>query len=343
MNDAVYLDLCGDTYREYVSNSQLINDIKHVQIMEGPGRGLRRLQIRTACGLGGSIVPDRGMDIASLEYKSVPLSWMSRTGLVHQAFFTGTGKSFERSFLGGFLTTCGLTQAGAPCIDQGESLSLHGRFSNIPSFYYSFSDADEKSEDDICVKGKVRETTLYEENLLLSRTYRFGKKDPTVSVSDIIRNEGYKTAPIMILYHFNFHFPIIGPKTKIATSFDRVQPLNEYAEKSSISYDTIIEPSPDYLPENFRFTENKEDGWPLVEIQNHKYGLGITMWYNDETLGYLTMWKMLAPNEYVIGFEPGNCLPEGRCAARKNNRLQFLEPGEEIKTEICFLVKSTCP
>jgi hypothetical protein len=36
---------------------------------------------------------------------------------------------------------------------------------------------------------------------------------------------------------------------------------------------------------------------------------------------------------YVSGIEPGNCIPEGQNAARKNGRLLMLEPGQQMETD----------
>jgi len=53
----------------------------------------------------------------------------------------------------------------------------------------------------------------------------------------------------------------------------------------------------------------------------------------------MTEWIMTGQQDYVVGLEPGNCLPEGRVEARKNGRLAMLEPGErkEINLEIGVL------
>lgn len=52
-----------------------------------------------------------------------------------------------------------------------------------------------------------------------------------------------------------------------------------------------------------------------------------------------TEWKMMGQQDYVVAIEPGNCIPEGRLEARKNNRLQRLKPGQsyEIEYEIGVL------
>ena len=50
-----------------------------------------------------------------------------------------------------------------------------------------------------------------------------------------------------------------------------------------------------------------------------------------ETLPYLSQWKMIGEGEYVLGIEPGNCLPEGRPIEREAGRLVTLKPGESRK------------
>jgi len=40
---------------------------------------------------------------------------------------------------------------------------------------------------------------------------------------------------------------------------------------------------------------------------------------------------MIGEGEYVLGIEPGNCLPEGRPTERDTGRLITLKPGESRK------------
>ncbi len=60
---------------------------------------------------------------------------------------------------------------------------------------------------------------------------------------------------------------------------------------------------------------------------------------HPKQLPCVTEWKMIGQQAYVVAIEPGNCIPEGRVDARKNNRLSTLKPGEdyEIDTEIGVL------
>lgn len=75
--------------------------------------------------------------IGNAKYLCKPISWISKCGIVSPYFYKKEGSDFLRTFTGGLLTTCGLTQAGTPCIDNGiiieEKLGLHGRISHIPA------------------------------------------------------------------------------------------------------------------------------------------------------------------------------------------------------------------
>jgi hypothetical protein len=73
------------------------------------------------------------MDIAWAEFKGEPVSFISKTGVSTPAYFEENGFGFLRNFTYGLLTTCGLTYMGAPCVDEGTQLGLHGRISNIPA------------------------------------------------------------------------------------------------------------------------------------------------------------------------------------------------------------------
>lgn len=88
-------------------------------------------------------------DVSQASYCGKSLCWRSSIGEVHPHFFEPEGMGWARSFLGGLLTTCGLTYCGAPCEDEGEKLGLHGRISHIP--------ADKVSLEEKCYYHKMRE------------------------------------------------------------------------------------------------------------------------------------------------------------------------------------------
>ncbi|MGC6589182.1 DUF4432 family protein [Paenibacillus sp. Dod16] len=48
------------------------------------------------------------------------------------------------------------------------------------------------------------------------------------------------------------------------------------------------------------------------------------------TLNYFVQSKMFGVKDYVLGFEPRNCHPDGREAMRRENTLKFISPGESV-------------
>ena len=43
---------------------------------------------------------------------------------------------------------------------------------------------------------------------------------------------------------------------------------------------------------------------------------------------------MLGVRDYVMGLDPGNCHPDGRDVMRREGKLTFLKPGEEVSYQI---------
>ena len=45
---------------------------------------------------------------------------------------------------------------------------------------------------------------------------------------------------------------------------------------------------------------------------------------------------MMGEQDYVLGLEPGNCLPDGRDVMRQKGMLELLKPDEEKRHHIAF-------
>ena len=56
--------------------------------------------------------------------------------------------------------------------------------------------------------------------------------------------------------------------------------------------------------------------------------------YRKAELPRFTQWKMMGEQEYAMGLEPSNCLPDGQAAEKENGTLQILEPGEAIEFKV---------
>ena len=118
----------------HVGDVRQIGGATPVTLNDGPERGVRAIEIRTGTGFRFSLLPDRGMDIWNAEVNGAPLGWQSSTGPIAPAHYEPQGLGWLRGFYGGMLVTCGLTNLGAPCRDEGEDFGLHGRASYLPAY-----------------------------------------------------------------------------------------------------------------------------------------------------------------------------------------------------------------
>ena len=96
-------------------------------------------------------------------------------------------------------------------------------------------------------------------------------------------------------------------------------------------YDRFEEPTPDYAERvYFHAMRPNSEGRAQAAIVNPglRDGIGVYLRYDPLELPCFTEWKMMNSDEYVVGLEPGNCLPLGRAVERSEGRLRYLEPGE---------------
>ena len=126
-------------------------------LTEGKAEGVRAVALRTGGGLELTVLPGRGMDIAGAWFRGRALGFLSGTGITAPAYYEEPGLGFLRSFYGGLLTTCGISYSGAPGLDQGRALGLHGRLSNAAAEDLCVSQDWEGDEYRIRVSGRMRE------------------------------------------------------------------------------------------------------------------------------------------------------------------------------------------
>ena len=109
------------------------------------------------------------MDIGAAKYKGASLAWESATGPAHPAYFEQEGLGWLRTFHGGLVAACGLTTAGAPTVDEGQALGLHGRLNHLPAANVWADGGWRGDEYEMWVRGRMREAVVFGENLTLTR------------------------------------------------------------------------------------------------------------------------------------------------------------------------------
>lgn len=325
---------------ELLKKVGIIDQICGVRVSElndGFERGVRVADFYTGSGLRYTITIDRGLDISSAEFNGISLSFRSPNGDVHPSFYDPHNKEWLRTFKGGLMTTCGLTYLGSPCIDEGEELGLHGRISNIPARDISYGGYWLNDDYYIFIEGNVREAVQFGDNILLNRRIESKLGESKILINDIIRNEGYKKSPFMILYHCNIGFPLLDEGCQLITNVNSIIPRDEEARNGFSDFYNFFSPKKDFKEQVFYL--DLKDPEPNIELQNLNINLSLTIKYSKKELSQFILWKMLGEGTYVLGLEPANCLVEGRDKERKRGTLQFLEPGEEKNITLEIEVK----
>jgi hypothetical protein len=155
--------------QQYIGNQSQLGGTRHYTLSDGWGKSLRCIDINSGSGLQYTVLPDRGMDISLASFKGTNLVYITSNGETNPAFYEPENFGWLRTFTGGLLTTCGLTYLGAPVIDEGEQLGLHGRYSTIPAKQVVDLSDWMGNEYHIKVKGTVEEGHIFGNKLRLVR------------------------------------------------------------------------------------------------------------------------------------------------------------------------------
>jgi len=312
--------------------------IREYELRRGKAKGMTVLDVRNGSGLRFTVLPDRGLDIGDAELNGRPMAWLSRNGLVAPQFMETTELGFLRSFSGGLVTTCGLTNVGLSERDQeGDYLPFHGRIAHTPAESWSGEDRWDGDRLVMQIRGRVRECRVYAENLVLERTITTVLGQNTIRIDDIVRNEGNRSWPLMLFYHINFGFPLIGDASRYITRATDVWALNEAAQSGDGRHEILAAEEDQYPFQCFVHEMPRDGRQTYAAIVNDELGLAAGLEYDPSELPFFNQWKVMEMQDYVAAFEPGNCMPEGRSTASANHRLQCIEPGAEYKSTVCIM------
>ncbi len=310
-----------------------IGGLKPYTLTDGRAAGIRAVDFRTTRGLEFTVLLDRAMDISEARCKGMSLCWRSCAGDVAPAFYDPRGQEWLRTFFGGLLTTCGLTQVGSPCTDEGEELGLHGRISCAPAEGVACSQEWAGDQLELKVSGMMREARLFGQHLEMHRTISARGDGAGFALRDRIVNAGARRSPVMLLYHINTGFPLLDEGAELILPTRNVRPWDEESEKEKEDYWRVHAPRTGYQERVYLHTMQPDaGGWVTCALINRRIngGVGLKLRYRAAELPCFTQWRMLGDREYVTGLEPGNCVPLGRAAERAAGRLVELEVGEEI-------------
>jgi len=331
------LSLAQNKWSDKISNSAQLGGIETSTLNNGTGRGTRIAWINTGTGLRYKVIIDRAMDIADAFYNECSIAWLGHTGITYPQPFSDKGIDWLRTFGGGLCTTCGLSHVGGPESDEYGDRGIHGLISNIPAELESIIQPDPLAgRMDMSITGTMRETKIFGPGFELKRTISGRLGEAIIHIHDEIINRSNTPAPHMILYHFNFGWPLVDEGTRLI--WEGQWQLRNPERNGNIFHDehdfrTCPAPIENHLGTGeavacIDITANSR-GECICGLFNANLGWAVAIRFNKSELPWLTNWQHWGKNEYVTGLEPGTHRPIGQAAARKNNELLFILPGEK--------------
>ncbi|MDQ6815064.1 MAG: aldose 1-epimerase family protein [Bacteroidota bacterium] len=328
-------------WTDKISNAAQFGGIETSMIDNGPGRGTRIAWINTGTGLRFKVVLDRAMDIADTFYNQHSIAWLSHGGITAREPFSNGGLDWLKTFGGGLLTTCGLSHVGGPESDKYGDRGLHGQISNLAADVESIIQPDPFSgRMQMSITGRMKETQVLGPNLELKRTISATLGEATIQINDEVINRGNGLAPHMMLYHFNFGWPLVDEGTDLIWNgqWQTREGATGKIFKEGNNFRKCPAPLADHkgTGEEVAMVDMDADteGCCTCGLYNSELGLALSLQFQKAQLPWMINWQHWGRGEYVTGLEPATNPLIGQAMARERKELIFLEPGETRKYQI---------
>jgi hypothetical protein len=312
--------MCRDI-RDYIGHDSQLAGVEEYRLTGGKGDGMRIFQVWNGRGLEFTVAADRCADISRLKFRGVNMGYFSPNGYVAPSYYDDRGDGFLKSFTAGFLTTCGLTAVGSPCVDEGECLPLHGTIGNTPAEHICW----ERDGSQIRIHARIPDERIFGNKLVMDRVIVCSLEDNVIWIEDEITNRGDRPCPLMILYHMNVGYPLLTERARLTILSEQVRGRNDHAQRELKHWDRITKPQEMFEEQCYYHTFDKEGA---ASVYNPEIGQGLEIRFDAEKLPCFTQWKMMGKRDYVLGLEPGNCYPDGRDQVRRAGKLKVLGPDE---------------
>lgn len=322
-------------WTDKISNHIQLGGIETSVLDNGPGRGTRIAWFNTGSGLRFKVVLDRAMDIAETFYNQHSLAWIGHPGITAPQPFSNRGADWLKTFGGGLLMTCGLSHVGGPESDEYGERGLHGEISNLPAEIESIIQPDPvMGQLDMSITGRIKETQALGPNLELKRTISATIGSSIIKIHDEVSNRGNQPAPHMLLYHFNFGWPLVDEGTEIIWEgkwHPREGNKNQIFKEGN-NFKVCPKPLDEHSGRGEEVAlidiEADAENISVCGLNNKSLGINIKLKFQKDQLPWLANWQHWGKGEYVCGLEPSTNPLSGQKKARELNELIFLQPGE---------------
>lgn len=272
---------------------------QRVQVTDGRGNGARQIYVANG-RLHAVLSESNALDILRLWHEGTNIGFVSKNGL-----YTAPADFFG-SFPAGMLYTCGLDAIGGI-----EGHPIHGRLHSIPAQIRAL----EADESGVRIVGEIRDTALFGQNLVMTRTVSMAAGSDEIRIDDRIENRAFRDERYCLLYHANVGYPVVDSGARIVGNFVQSMPRTPWADHEKATM-LEVEPPSDNMEETCYFHETA-DG--VMSVENQALGKRVTV---ASDLRKFVQWKSRGSGDFVIGLEPCTCWLDDKFDYR------ILKPGE---------------
>jgi hypothetical protein len=318
-----------------------LGGLRHVVLDDGPGRGVRVVEVRTGSGLAFDVLVDRALDIGAATYGGRGFGWQSATGVRHPGLHENAdegGLGWLRSFTG-LLVTGGLDHTGHAGPADASHFKypfrkttwnpLHGRIANTPA---TLIGAGEHWVGDRCtlwVEGEVRQAAIFAEHLRLRRRIEADLGEDDIRLFDTVTNVGFDRTPHVLLYHLNLGWPLLDAGSRFVAPIRRTLFCTPSVAEQRVSYQHMPPPLPGFVEQVYSHELVADsDGYVSAALVNERLELAVSVRWSPAQLPGFGEWLHLREGGYAMAIEPTSRV-FGRHAEP-----DWLEPGDSRQYEL---------
>ncbi len=255
----------------------------------------------------------KALDVMQLFHEGVNVSFLSKNG------FNVANCEYKRRFEGGMLYTCGLDNVGTH-----DGYEVHGLLHTIPAAVTETS----VSDTEIKVVGHMRQSALFGENLILTRTVTTKVGSDSFEIRDVLHNQGHSHSEYCLLYHVNVGYPMLDEGVKILQDIEHVHPHNDWAKEKMAGMNVLTDAIPGEDEQCYHIIHKT----PHVEVVNERLGKRFALDYSQDTLPKFVQWNSRASGDYAQGLEPSTTFLDD------NFHRSTIAPDEKINFSIKMTV-----
>ena len=299
----------------YTGNIQQIASVRPVVYGDGRAEDLRMIHLKSGY-LEAAFMSSKCLDPAWISWRGLNLGFLPKQGLMGRDCCDVDGARAIRTIMPGSMFTCGLDNIhGAQTID-GKDYPTHGTIRTTPAEKVCTDAYFDGDDYKLHISGEMREGALFGDNLVLRRTIDTTLGDKGFVIRDEVENQAFAPAPVSILYHCNFGYPLLEEGCRLVMPSVEILARDEEARAGLETLYTMPAPI-DNAPEQVVIHKMAadENGNTFAALVNDRLGIGLKISWNTDALPLLTQWKSPASGDYALAVEPTNTDFGGRKTA----------------------------